>query len=158
MSEWITGLQGGSNGWSIRTGGSEEASMASARRSAGDEFLVSRSCFEYWIFSGEVLWSSKLRSAVYALCLTYCFIGIAASTATFMRAMEVMVKQTKKVKRKHISTGLEEVKEVRIWNSTVADITLLAVGTSVPPIAISIIEAFENLAATEDNGMSLRLS
>lgn len=36
-------------------------------------------------------------------------------------------------------------KEVKIWNPTIADITLLALGTSAPPISLAIISALQQL-------------
>lgn len=77
--------------------------------------------------------------------LLYLFLGIAIIADIFMCAIE---KITSKVKVVTIRTGpkeedVEEV-EVKVWNDTVANLTLMALGSSAPEILLSIIEIVGN--------------
>ncbi|BBN12401.1 magnesium/proton exchanger [Marchantia polymorpha subsp. ruderalis] len=103
------------------------------------------SCSSYLLLPGENVWRYQTRGVLYALGLVFCFIGLATITALYMRAMEMIVKQTRKVSRKNPVTGIVEVQHEKIWNSTVADITLLALGTSSPQISLAIIDSIQHL-------------
>ncbi|KAG6551758.1 hypothetical protein Mapa_006849 [Marchantia paleacea] len=103
------------------------------------------SCSSYLLLPGENVWRYQTRGVLYALGLVFCFIGLATITALYMRAMEMIVKQTRKVRRTNPVTGMVEVLHEKIWNSTVADITLLALGTSSPQISLAIIDSIQHL-------------
>lgn len=92
----------------------------------------------------EFTWSIEARALLYFLGLLYCFMGIAIIADIFMGAIEKITSTTRKV---HLSRGAgqePEVIEVRIWNDTVANLTLMALGSSAPEILLSIIEIIGN--------------
>lgn len=71
--------------------------------------------------------------------------AVALIADIFMCAIEVITSQTTEVKIAKPGTqeGFEIV-HVRIWNDTVANLTLMALGSSTPEILLSIIEVFTN--------------
>ena len=70
----------------------------------------------------------------------------------YMQAMDKIVQQTRKVVRQDPHTGVEEVVHARIWNPVLADITLLALGTSAPQISLAIIDAIQQLGEKTSAG------
>ena len=79
------------------------------------------------------------RAIVYFLSLMYCFLGVSIIADRFMAAIEVITSQEKEVRIK-TKTGEVQVISVRIWNETVSNLTLMALGSSAPEILLSIIE------------------
>jgi solute carrier family 8 (sodium/calcium exchanger) len=71
--------------------------------------------------------------------------GVAIVADVFMCAIETITSKTKKVQvaKQGVKAETEEV-EVRIWNDTVANLTLMALGSSAPEILLSIIEIIGN--------------
>ncbi|XP_059065353.1 magnesium/proton exchanger-like isoform X5 [Cryptomeria japonica] len=94
-----------------------------------------------------------IRTSIYFLGLIYCFIGLSAVTGCFFRSMAKVVQQTRKIVILDPDTGAEVVTRERIWNYTLADISLLAFGTSFPQISLSIIDAFQNLGQLYAGGL-----
>lgn len=96
------------------------------------------------------------RNAIlYLAALFYCFLGIAIAADIFMCSIEQITSATRKVKRtkkvgRLVSKEEEEEGEdeqyeyIRIWNPTVANLTLMALGSSAPEILLSIIEIVGN--------------
>lgn len=76
-----------------------------------------------------------LRATLYLLGLIYIFVGIALASDMLMCSIGCITRQT--ITKKTISG---EVKVIPMWNATVANLTLLALGTSAPEILLSIIE------------------
>ena len=66
--------------------------------------------------------------------------------------METIVAQTRKVVRHNYESGTEDVVTARIWNPVIADITLLALGTSAPQISLAIIESVQQLGEKTSSG------
>jgi len=86
------------------------------------------------IFPSENEWNVPLRAILYLVGLGYLFLGVAISADTFMAAIEVITSKTNT-----IYIGGEEV-EVEVWNSTVANLTLMALGSSAPEILLAVVE------------------
>lgn len=74
---------------------------------------------------------------VYLILLLWCFMGVAIIADVFMGAIEVITSKQKKV----IVDG--KTFHVRMWNDTVANLTLMALGSSAPEILLSVIELFD---------------
>ena len=72
-----------------------------------------------------------------------------------MQAMETIVAQTRRTVRHNFESGTEVVTE-RIWNPVIADITLLALGTSSPQISLAIIDALQQLGEKTTSGSILQ--
>ena len=89
------------------------------------------------------------RGLVYFLVLMYLFIGVSIISDRFMAAIEVITSKEKElvVRRQ----GREpQIIIVRVWNETVANLTLMALGSSAPEILLSIIEIWaKNFEAGE---------
>lgn len=80
-----------------------------------------------------------LRGIVYFLFLLYLFIGVSIISDRFMAAIEVITSQEREVSI-HKKNGERQIVVVRVWNETVANLTLMALGSSAPEILLSIIE------------------
>lgn len=81
-----------------------------------------------------------VQAVGYFLILVYLFLGIAIVSDVFMCSIETITSQTRKVKvRSSLGFQVEE-REEKIWNETVANLTLMALGSSAPEILLSIIE------------------
>ena len=92
-------------------------------------------------FVNEYTWPVGLRAFLYLVALLWCFLGVAIIADTFMVAIEKITSKTRivKVANPQAEDGYEEV-EVKVWNNTVANLTLMALGSSAPEILLSCIE------------------
>lgn len=81
---------------------------------------------------------------LYFLLLVWCFLGVAIIANIFMEAIEVITSKRIRVTRDGVSTS------VVLWNPTVANLTLLALGSSAPEIFLAVLEVlFGNFIAGE---------
>ncbi|XP_046144816.1 sodium/calcium exchanger 1 [Osmia bicornis bicornis] len=89
------------------------------------------------------------RGIVYFLLLLYLFIGVSIISDRFMAAIEVITSKEKELVVRR--PGKEpQIVVVRVWNETVANLTLMALGSSAPEILLSIIEIWaKNFEAGE---------
>lgn len=110
-------------------------------------------CDSYLLFQGETNLSNGVRTFLYLIGLAYCFIGLSAITSKFFHSMENMMRQTKKVERIDPDSNLLVVKEEKLWNYTIADISLLAFGTSFPQISLATIDAIRNIGQLTAGGI-----
>ncbi|CAG0888558.1 unnamed protein product [Darwinula stevensoni] len=89
------------------------------------------------------------RAIIYFLSLSYLFIGVSIIADRFMASIEVITSQEKEVTVKR-ANGEKQIIVVRVWNETVANLTLMALGSSAPEILLSIIEVYaKNFEAGE---------
>ena len=90
-------------------------------------------------------WGRGTRTVLYLITLLWSFMGVSIGADLFMCAIETITSKTKiiKVASQEEGKGMEEV-EVRVWNDTVANLTLMALGSSAPEILLSIIEIVGN--------------
>merc|ERR1719447_2357432 len=72
--------------------------------------------------------------------MIYLFIGVAIASDKFMESIEMITAQEKEVSVKDPRTGKTQVIIVKVWNETVANLTLMALGSSAPEIMLSVIE------------------
>ncbi|KAL6099225.1 uncharacterized protein ACO6RY_18190 [Pungitius sinensis] len=79
------------------------------------------------------------RALIYFLCLMYIFLGVSIIADRFMASIEVITSQEKEVTITK-PNGETTVTTVRIWNETVSNLTLMALGSSAPEILLSVIE------------------
>ncbi|KAK8693823.1 hypothetical protein V6N13_071391 [Hibiscus sabdariffa] len=79
--------------------------------------------------------------------------GILAITARFFRSMENVVKHSRTVVEIDPHTNTEIIKQEKVWNYTIADITLLAFGTSFPQISLATIDAIQNIGNLYAGGL-----
>ncbi|TVU23701.1 hypothetical protein EJB05_26080 [Eragrostis curvula] len=110
-------------------------------------------CDSYLLFHGETLLSNGVRAFIYLAVLAYCFIGLSAVTARFFKSMESIMKHSREVVTIDPHTNEPVVKQEKVWNYTIADIALLAFGTSFPQISLATIDAFRNLGQLTAGGL-----
>ncbi|CAH8446262.1 unnamed protein product [Heterobilharzia americana] len=79
------------------------------------------------------------RAIVYFSALMYLFLGVSIIADRFMAAIEVITSQEKEVTVRK-KNGETQTISVRIWNETVSNLTLMALGSSAPEILLSVIE------------------
>ncbi|XP_018420532.1 PREDICTED: sodium/calcium exchanger 1-like [Nanorana parkeri] len=79
------------------------------------------------------------RAIVYFVALVYMFLGMSIIADRFMASIEVITSQERRITFRH-PNGEVTVTSVRIWNETVSNLTLMALGSSAPEILLSIIE------------------
>lgn len=113
-------------------------------------------CQSYLIFSGETSLGDHFRTFLYFLGLAYCFFGLSAITARFFKSMENVVKHTRKVVEVDPVTKTEIIRHEKVWNYTIADISLLAFGTSFPQISLATIDALQNLGKLYAGGLCFK--
>lgn len=113
-------------------------------------------CESYFIFSGETDLGNNVRIFLYFIGLAYCFIGLSAITARFFQSMENVVKHTRKVVVIDPVTKAEIITHEKVWNYTIADISLLAFGTSFPQISLATIDAIQNLGNLYAGGLCFK--
>ncbi|CAG2169985.1 unnamed protein product [Oppiella nova] len=80
---------------------------------------------------------------VYFLALIYIFVGVAIIADRFMGAIEEITSQEQDVIVRK-PNGEKEIISVKIWNETVSNLTLMALGSSAPEILLSVIEICGN--------------
>merc|ERR1711988_177880 len=82
----------------------------------------------------ENTWTIGVRAPIYLFALCYFFLGVAISADVFMSSIEVITSKTRTV----MVRGKEV--EIEIWNDTVANLTLMALGSSAPEILLAVVE------------------
>jgi solute carrier family 8 (sodium/calcium exchanger) len=80
---------------------------------------------------------------VYVFLLLWSFLGVATVSDVFMSAIEVITSKEKEITSKG-DDGEDRVIRIKLWNDTVANLTLMALGSSAPEILLSIIELLGN--------------
>jgi len=84
-----------------------------------------------------------LRTGLYLAGLLWTFLGVAIVADIFMAAIEEITSKTKAVTSKD-DKGESKTYYVQVWNGTVANLTLMALGSSAPEILLSVIEVTTN--------------
>ena len=82
------------------------------------------------------------RGVLYALLMVYLFIGVSIVSDKFMESIEMITAQEKEVTIRDPKTGKNQIVIVKVWNETVANLTLMALGSSAPEILLSVIEIY----------------
>lgn len=109
----------------------------------------SKPCFDSWLLiPGENLWNTGLRGFLYILGMCYIFLGIAIVADIFMSCIEVITSKKRKVTRFDPEKQESVEIEVFVWNETVANLTLMALGSSAPEILLAVIETVQELGTT----------
>lgn len=81
-----------------------------------------------------------LTGFIYLVWLTWLFVGISIVSDIFMESIEAITAQTRIVITKDPDTGEEIGHEVPMWNETVANLTLMALGSSAPEILLNVLQ------------------
>eukprot|EP00062_Callorhinchus_milii_P008721 gi/632951726/ref/XP_007891458.1/ PREDICTED: sodium/calcium exchanger 3 [Callorhinchus milii] len=92
-----------------------------------------------WYPENPSLGDKIARVIVYFVAMIYMFLGVSIIADRFMASIEVITSQEKEVTIKK-PNGETSTTTVRIWNETVSNLTLMALGSSAPEILLSVIE------------------
>lgn len=79
------------------------------------------------------------RATIYFVAMAYMFLGVSIIADRFMASIEVITSQEKEITIKK-PNGETTTTTVRIWNETVSNLTLMALGSSAPEILLSVVE------------------
>jgi len=112
-----------------------------------DGIRSTKQCTGDYIFpllAEELMWPTPLRIFMYLSLLIWCFLGVAIISDHFMAAIEVITSKEKVIILLN-DDGEPEEHKVLVWNETVANLTLMALGSSAPEILISIVETIGSL-------------
>eukprot|EP00928_Gymnodinium_smaydae_P039547 TRINITY_DN26994_c0_g2_i1.p1 TRINITY_DN26994_c0_g2~~TRINITY_DN26994_c0_g2_i1.p1 ORF type:complete len:827 (+),score=195.25 TRINITY_DN26994_c0_g2_i1:138-2618(+) len=99
---------------------------------------------------GEHGWPNGLRVVLYMVGLFWTFLGVNIVADIFMAAIEAITSRKKVVTR----AGRADKVTVKVWNDTVANLTLMALGSSAPEILLGCIEIIANDYYVGDLGPS----
>ncbi|KAJ3681369.1 hypothetical protein LUZ60_015858 [Juncus effusus] len=110
-------------------------------------------CESYLLINVKTNLSDSTRAILYLFFLAYCFMGLSAITAKFFHSMENIMRQEKQVVHLDPDTNLPVLRREKFWNYTIADITLLAFGTSFPQISLATIDAIRNIGQLTAGGL-----
>ena len=81
------------------------------------------------------------RAIVYFTAMFWMFIGVSIASDRFMGSIEMITSSEKEVKVRK-PNGETQIIIVQVWNETVANLTLMALGSSAPEILLSVIEIY----------------
>ncbi|XP_074503268.1 sodium/calcium exchanger 1-like isoform X1 [Sebastes fasciatus] len=96
-------------------------------------------CLPIWEPQNPSFGDKVARATVYFVALVYMFLGVSIIADRFMASIEVITSQEKEITIKK-PNGETTTTTVRIWNETVSNLTLMALGSSAPEILLSVIE------------------
>jgi len=91
------------------------------------------------------VWGRTTLALLLMAFLLFLFLGVAVVADQFMVAIEVITSKEKKIWRTDIATGEKVQVSLKFWNPTVANLSLLALGSSAPEILLAVIETVSNL-------------
>jgi len=86
------------------------------------------------LIPNEHEWGKPARAFLYAILLGWCFLGVSIIADIFMSAIEAVTS-----KKRLYQVGGRNI-PVAIWNPTIANLSLMALGSSAPEILLSLIE------------------
>jgi len=101
------------------------------------------------LLPAENMWSRSARGGLYLFCLLYVFLGVAIVADVFMNAIETVTSATKMVTKTRADGTVEE-EEQKVWNDTIANLSLMALGSSAPEILLSVIGVVTALGEEAD--------
>jgi len=81
----------------------------------------------------------------YLIFMGWLFMGIAISADIFMEAIEVITSKTSFIEVFDPDSNQMVKMEVNLWNPTMANLTLMAFGSSAPEIILSVVEALKDM-------------
>uniref|UniRef100_A0A3P8YQM6 Calx-beta domain-containing protein n=1 Tax=Esox lucius TaxID=8010 RepID=A0A3P8YQM6_ESOLU len=92
-----------------------------------------------WLPENPSFGDKLARATVYFVALFYMFLGVSIIADRFMASIEVITSQEREITIKK-PNGEIITTTVRIWNETVSNLTLMALGSSAPEILLSVVE------------------
>jgi len=105
-------------------------------------------CGSWLLLPAENLWSKEIRGFLYLIAMIWIFVGIAIASDIFMMSIEVITAKKRTVVVWDAEKQQKVERQVLVWNETVANLTLMALGSSAPEILIAVVEAVSKLPMT----------
>ena len=104
-------------------------------------------------FVNEYTWNHGFRAAVYGIGLFWSFMAVSIIADIFMAGIETITGKTQiiQIADPEEEEGYKEI-EIEVWNGTIGNLTLMALGSSAPEIMLSIIEVFKHSFYAGDLG------
>ena len=96
---------------------------------------------------GTSLLNNYFMGFAYLCGLGWLFLGIAIISDIFMESIEEITSQNKEIELFDKAAEKKFVIEVPVWNETVANLTLMALGSSAPEILLSVIQTIQDIYA-----------
>ncbi|XP_069064907.1 sodium/calcium exchanger 3 isoform X2 [Pleurodeles waltl] len=92
-----------------------------------------------WYPENPSLGDKIARVIVYFVAMIYMFLGVSIIADRFMASIEVITSQEREITIRK-PNGETTTTTIRVWNETVSNLTLMALGSSAPEILLSLIE------------------
>uniref|UniRef100_A0A8C7HJ89 Solute carrier family 8 member 1a n=1 Tax=Oncorhynchus kisutch TaxID=8019 RepID=A0A8C7HJ89_ONCKI len=92
-----------------------------------------------WLPENPSFGDKLARATVYFVALFYMFLGVSIIADRFMASIEVITSQEREITIKK-PNGEKVTTTVHVWNETVSNLTLMALGSSAPEILLSVVE------------------
>jgi len=83
-------------------------------------------------------------AVIYFVAIVWAFTAVAIISDVFMTSIEVITSAEKELEVDDELTGRKKKYRAKVWNDTVANLTLMALGSSAPEIMLSLIELLNN--------------
>lgn len=84
----------------------------------------------------EEEWGNEVRAFIYLIFLLWLFKGVGIASDIFMEAIETITSS----RRRKFNAETGRWRTVMVWNPTIANLSLMALGSSAPEILLSILE------------------
>lgn len=104
-------------------------------------------CSSWLVLPGTSLLSTSTLGIMYLLVLFYIFLGVAVIADLFMEAIEVITSKVQVVDFVDDQGAILKI-EKPVWNPTIANLTLMALGSSAPEILLSVISTVSAIEET----------
>ncbi|XP_051967536.1 sodium/calcium exchanger 1-like isoform X2 [Xyrauchen texanus] len=138
FSHELTPAAGGSSKSSLDTDASPNET--SLPETCGGSFECKEGViFPMWTPKNPSFGDKMARATVYFVSMLYMFLGVSIIADRFMASIEVITSQEKVITIKK-PNGESTTTTVRVWNETVSNLTLMALGSSAPEILLSVVE------------------
>lgn len=112
-----------------------------------EEFYARQRCYSPILVPGTSLLNNILMGIVYLVWLIYLFIGIGIISDIFMEAIEAICSTTYRVEYWDAEKTQHVTVERQLWNATIANLSLMALGSSAPEILLSVISSVKDISA-----------
>lgn len=97
-------------------------------------------CDSWALLPGITTLNPVLLTIMYMVTLFWMFLGMNIVADIFMNAIEVITSSKRLILKEDPYTGNFVQTKVNVWNPTVANLTLMALGSSAPEILLNVIE------------------
>ncbi|CAL8334402.1 unnamed protein product [Lota lota] len=115
------------------------SSVTNSTKCGGNTDCMPGVILPVWLPLDPPLGEKLARATIYFLGMMYMFLGVSIIADRFMASIEVITSQERQITIRK-ANGEKMVTRVRVWNETVSNLTLMALGSSAPEILLSVVE------------------